>query len=85
MSLVKSSNMFSARPEDIARFRETTRKNVGGFSTTVTFRCKRCKNDYKIEHRRRVSKYIQDGFVCVHCKEELVRKAKMNSTLLAED
>lgn len=77
--------MFSTKPNDIARFRETTNSRSTGVSTVVTFRCKSCKIDYTIAHRRRAGSHVKDGYVCVHCKDQLVRRAKLNSSVLAED
>ena len=76
--------MFSTKPQDIAKFRETTNKQSGGFSTRVTFRCPRCKTNKGIEHRRRAGSHIKDGFICEQCKFERMKPS--NSILkLAED
>lgn len=77
--------MFSSRPEDIAKFREVTHSKKPGVSPYVTFKCPRCKDIYKIQDRRRRGSHVRDGFVCFHCKDELVAKANMNKAVLAED
>lgn len=77
--------MFSSKPQDIANFRAVTNSPKPGISIAYTFKCKRCKDIHNVSERRRVSKYPRDGFICVHCKDELASKAKLAKTALAED
>ena len=74
--------MFSTKPQDIAKFREVTNAKKGGVSVRMTFKCPRCKDIFGIESRRRRGSHIKDGFICVHCKDELASKSKVT---LAED